>query len=73
MHSENKIPSCNWIYWFFKCHSNIVLSISHGLDLKCAKAFNCLIVNCFFDRLFKIVKYLEILVENIYNMDEKGC
>jgi hypothetical protein len=50
-----------------------VLSSASGLDPKCAKAFNCPVVNQYFDELTELVESLGIPIENIYNMDEKGC
>ncbi|KAF8218670.1 hypothetical protein L208DRAFT_1475305, partial [Tricholoma matsutake] len=73
LHPRNKWPSKNWIYSFLKHHPNIVLSKSAGLDLKCAKAFNHPVVNRYFDELAKLVEKLGIPLENMYNMDEKGC
>ncbi|KAH9988277.1 hypothetical protein BJV74DRAFT_756327, partial [Russula compacta] len=63
----------NWIHAFLVHHPNIILSSSSGLNPKQAKAFNRSVVNCFFDKLSKIVKEAGIPPENIYNMDEKGC
>ena len=73
LHPENKKPGCNWIYLFLKRHPDIVLSAACGLDLKHAKAFNRPVVNCYFDELTNLVKSFNIPIENIYNMDEKGC
>jgi len=73
LHSENKKPSCNWIYSFLKCHPEIVLSTASGLDPKRAKAFNRPVVNRYFDELTHLVESLDIPIGNIYNMDEKGC
>jgi hypothetical protein len=73
LHPNNKKPSPNWIYSFLRCHPDIVLSSSSGLDPKQAKAFNKPVVNRFFDELSKIIEEKGIPMENIYNMDEKGC
>jgi hypothetical protein len=73
LHPGNKRPSKNWIYGFLKRHPNIVLSKSAGLDPKRAKAFNHPVVNRYFDELAELVEKLGIPLENIYNMDEKGC
>jgi hypothetical protein len=40
-----------------------------SLDPKCAKAFNCPVVNQYFDELTELVKSLGIPIENLYNMD----
>ena len=50
-----------------------MLSSASGLDPKRAKAFNHPVVNRYFDELNKLVESHGILIENIYNMDEKGC
>jgi hypothetical protein len=50
-----------------------VLSSASGLDPKHAKAFNCPVVNQYFDELTELVESLGIPIKNIYNMDEKGC
>ena len=73
LHPKNKQPSKNWIYHFLKCHPNIVLSKSAGLDPKHAKAFNHPVVNQYFDELTELVEKLGIPLKNIYNMDKKGC
>jgi hypothetical protein len=73
MLNSNKCPNKNWIYGFLKHHPNIILSKSAGLDPKCTKAFNCPVVNQYFDELAELVEKLGILLENIYNIDEKGC
>jgi hypothetical protein len=44
-----------------------------GLDPKRAKAFNRPVVNRYFDGLNQLVESHNIPIENIYNMDEKGC
>src|SRR6266852_4228567 len=73
LHPENKKPSRNWIYLFLKRHPNIVLSTPCGLDPKRAKAFNCPVINRYFDELTSLIESMGIPIENIYNMDEKGC
>ena len=70
---DNKHPSKNWIYSFLKWHPNIVLSLASGLDPKHAKAFNCPVVNWYFDEFKELVESHGIPIKNIYNMDEKGC
>jgi hypothetical protein len=44
-----------------------------GLDLKCTQAFNKTTVHKYFDLLLEIINKYEIPVENVYNMDKKGC
>ncbi|KAI0250716.1 hypothetical protein BJV78DRAFT_1319158, partial [Lactifluus subvellereus] len=44
-----------------------------GLDPKRAQAFNKPTVSKHFDQLLQILQKHDIPVENIYNMDEKGC
>ena len=73
LHPENQRPSKNWIYAFLKQHPDIVLSLASGLDPKCAKVFNLPVVNQYFDELKGLVESHGIPIENIYNMDEKGC
>jgi hypothetical protein len=73
LHPEQKKPSRNWIYLFLKRHPNIVLSTACGLDPKRAKAFNRPVVNRYFNELANLAESLAIPIENIYNMDEKGC
>jgi hypothetical protein len=73
LHTDNKKPSRNWVYLFFRRHPDIILSTPCGLDPKHAKAFNRLVVNRYFDELTNLTESLGIPIENIYNMDEKGC
>jgi len=73
LHPDNKRPSRNWIYLFLKRHPDIVLSTPCGFDPKRAKAFNRPVVSRYFDELTKLAESLGIPLQNIYNMDEKGC
>jgi hypothetical protein len=73
LHPDNKKPSRNWIYLFLRRHPDITLSTPCGLDPKRAKAFNRPVVNRYFDELTRLAESLGIPLENIYNMDEKGC
>jgi hypothetical protein len=73
LHPEYKKPSRNWIYSFLKRNPDIVLSTASGLDPKRAKAFNRPVVNRYFDELTNLIESHNIPIENIYNMDEKGC
>ena len=73
LHPDNKHPRKNWIYSFLKWHPNIVLSSASGLDPKRAKAFNRPVVNWYFNEFKELVESHGIPIENIYNMDKKGC
>ena len=73
LHPTQNKPSRNWIYLFLKRHPNIVLSTASGLDPKRAKAFNRPVVNRYFNEFAEIVQTHGIPIENVYNMDEKGC
>jgi hypothetical protein len=44
-----------------------------GLDPKHAEAFNKPTAHKHFDLLLEIIHKYEIPIENVYNMDEKGC
>ena len=50
-----------------------MLSSASGLDPKRAKAFNCPVVNWYFDELKELVESHGIPIENIYNMNKKEC
>lgn len=73
LHPEGKKPGKNWISLFNKRHPSLVLGTGRGLDPKRAKAFNQPVVNRYFDELARILDEHEIPIENVYNMDEKGC
>jgi Tc5 transposase DNA-binding domain len=68
-----KKPSESWIRYFLGRHLEIKLGKPSGLDPKRAQAFNRPVVNRHFDLLIQIIQESDIPVENIYNMDEKGC
>ena len=68
-----KRPSKNWVYSFLERNPSIVLTKSSGLDPKRAKAFNRPVVERYLDELRRLVEKYNIPIENIYNMDEKGC
>lgn len=68
-----KKPSAGWIYWFLRRWPEIQLGRPSGLDPKRGQAFNRPVVGRHFDLLLEIVRKYDIPVENIYNMDEKGC
>ena len=52
---------------------SVVLTKPSGLDPKRAKAFNRPVVERYLDELLRLVEKHGIPIENIYNMDEKGC
>lgn len=66
-------PSVGWIYWFLNCWPKIQLGRPSGLDPKRGQAFNRPVVGRHFNLLLQIVRKHNIPIENIYNMDEKGC
>lgn len=68
-----KLPSISWIRSFLARWPGIMLGKPCGLDPKRAVAFNRPVVLHHFRLLDEIIKKYEIPVENIYNMDEKGC
>jgi hypothetical protein len=66
-------PSASWVYWFLQRWPEIQLGRPSGLDPKRGQAFNQPVVGRHFDLFLQIVKKYDIPMENIYNMDEKGC
>jgi hypothetical protein len=66
-------PSPSWIYSFLDRHLEVKLSKPSGLDPKCAQAFNRTVVADFFTLLKGLIDEHQIPLENIWNMDEKGC
>src|SRR5882762_2469836 len=68
-----KKPSQSWIRWFLRRWPGIQLGKPSGLDPKRAQAFNRPVAKRHFDLLLEIIQKHGIPVENIYNMDEKGC
>ena len=68
-----KKPSQTWIFFFLRRHPEIKLGKPSGLDPKRAQAFNKPTVRKHFDLLQEIIRKYEIPIENVYNMDEKGC
>lgn len=68
-----KKPSESWIHYFLGRHLDIKLGKPSGLDPKRGQAFNRPVVYWHFDLLTQITQQSDIPVENIYNMDEKGC
>lgn len=68
-----KKPSMGWVTLFLRRHPEIKLGRPSGLDPQRAWAFNKNVVQHHFQLLAEIVEEHEIPIENIYNMDEKGC
>lgn len=66
-------PGKNWIRRFLQRHPSIKLGKPSGLDPKHAKCFNQTTVGNYFTLLQNILDELEIPLENVWNMDEKGC
>ena len=68
-----KKPSESWIRGFLGRNPEIRLGRPSGLDPKRAQAFNKPTIRKHFHRLHQLIQKHSIPVENIYNMDEKGC
>lgn len=66
-------PGFRWIYSFLSRWPEIKLGRPSGLDPKRGQAFNRPVVGRHFNLLLQMVRKHGIPVENIYNMDEKGC
>ena len=66
-------PGINWICKFIKNNfDKITEKTVHGLDPKCAEAFNEEVVTRHFEMLKSLIIRQRIPPENIYNEDEKG-
>ncbi len=61
------------MYAFLGRHPSIRLGKPSSLDPKRSKAFNQPVVERYFEMLKRLVDEKEIPIENVYNMDEKGC
>jgi hypothetical protein len=70
---SGKRPSKSWVSYFLQHHTEIRLGKPSGLDPKYAQAFNKPTVFKYFDLLMEIVCKFEVSIENVFNMDEKGC
>jgi hypothetical protein len=66
-------PSKHWYQRFLKRHPHLRLGKPSGLDPKRAQCFNCATVNEYFVELGQVLDERKIPIENMYNMDEKGC
>ena len=68
-----KPPHRDWVRRFLKRHPELTVGKPSGLDPKRAQSFNEEEVRHHFRELEEKFMMLGIPVENIYNMDEKGC
>ena len=66
-------PSDKWTRGFLGWHPEIKLGRPSGLDPKHAQAFNKSTIHKHFCKLHQLIQKHDIPVENMYNMDEKGC
>lgn len=66
-------PSDKWTRGFLGRHPEIKLGRPSGLDPKRAQAFNKSTIRKHFCKLHQLIQKHDIPVENIYNMDKKGC
>ena len=71
---SGKSPSKNWVKWFLQCNEDhIQFSHTSALNPKHTKSFNYPVVKDYFEKLGEVIRKYNIPIENIYNMDEKGC
>ncbi|KAI4520798.1 DDE-domain-containing protein, partial [Schizophyllum commune Loenen D] len=68
-----RAPGKNWLAGFLRRHPEVRLGKARNLDPKRAQAFNRPVVHFHFDLLAKLLAENNIPLENMYNMDEKGC
>ena len=61
-----------WPKRFRKHHPDLKMKKATGLEKVWAKALNQFAVNEFFDMLTDVIQEYNIMLGNIYNMDEKG-
>lgn len=66
-------PHRNWVHCFLERHPELTVGKPSGLDPKRAQSFNEESVRHHFEELKEKLTMLGIPIENIYNMDEKGC
>lgn len=67
-------PGNGWLNRFLNRNKDRVkYARTSALDPKRARSFNYTAVKDYFDKLKAIIEMHDIPVENIYNMDEKGC
>ena len=71
---SGKSPSKSWFKRFLQRNEDrIQFSRTSALDPKRAKSFNYPVVKDYFEKLGEVIREYDIPIENIYNMDEKGC
>ena len=68
-----KPPHRDWVRRFLERHPELTVGKPSGLDPKRAQSFNEEEVRRHFKELEEKLVMLGIPIENIYNMDEKGC
>jgi hypothetical protein len=63
-----------WHLKFIQCHPEVVAARSTKLDLRCAKNFNKIVINDYFDKLEQLHLQFPggVPPKHIWNMDEKG-
>jgi hypothetical protein len=67
-------PGVGWLHRFLRRHHNkIQYTRTQALDPKRARCFTRAAVTHYFELLQKVIKEHDIPMENMYNMDEKGC
>jgi hypothetical protein len=66
-------PGKNWAQGFLARNPAIKLGKASGLDPKRAQALNREVVKDYYAKLKEVLDTYNIPIENIYNMDEKGC
>ena len=68
------LPGNGWVKRFLARHKEVLRHCrSSALDPKRARSFNYPVVQDYFEKLQAVIMTHDIPVENIYNMDEKGC
>jgi hypothetical protein len=71
-HISGKPVGCSWGTRFIKCHPDLKVRWTTGLEACRSRALNRHVVQEFYNLLDETVKEFNIPAENIYNMDEKG-
>lgn len=70
---SRKLPNRGWVRRFLQRHEELTVGKPSGLDPKRAQCFNKEAVRKHFEELKEKLEMLGFPIENIYNMDEKGC
>lgn len=70
---SKKPPNRSWVRCFLQRHKELAVGKPSGLDPKRAQSFNKEAVREHFKELKEKLEMLGFPIENIYNMDEKGC